>query len=212
MLTKQLEVWSQYPANVQIVVVDDGSPLHPISGVLAGRTLPNVAIYRINENVEGNVAGARNLAFLKAHNGWVVNLDIDHILPAISLNKLLKIESTLDPSRTYLPYRMQQFEGVGLKPLAPHSDTYILTRDLYWSIGGFDEALTGYYHHGACSHFKEAIKRTHPKVLNEVYTVYCGTDIVEDSNPLGGMPKKTHRGEWPVKKTLFNYTWNQIQL
>ncbi len=110
MLRKQLEYWRKYPENnnVQIVIIDDGSPNNPAEKVLTkGLFLGNidVSLYRIKEDIFQNTVGARNLGFTQAPEGWVFNLDMDHIVPSESMENLLQQLDGLCPSCYYVPDR-----------------------------------------------------------------------------------------------------------
>lgn len=151
MLERQALEWSGYPEALRIIVVDDGSPADRAEDVLD--TACPAAIYRIGVDVPWNRAGARNLAAHVAETDWILHADIDHVLSAEDAARL--VETLLDVSRWY---RFRRFR-VGkadetrrkdaIDPAAdygevkPHVDSYLCTRELYWSVGGYDEDFSG---------------------------------------------------------------------
>lgn len=156
MLGHQIAAWEEYPSEVQIILVDDGSP-EPARDVLMSRAsrklLERVDLYRIGVDIPWNRGGARNLATQEAMTDWIVHVDIDHILPARFARELLYID--FDPGRWY---RFERFrvgkadetrrkdkiaDDIEFGKIHPHIDSYLCTRDLYWKAGGYDEDYSG---------------------------------------------------------------------
>lgn len=156
MLSEQLRTWESYPAAVSIVLVDDGSPedarsivLHQSSAALRER----LSLYRIDVDIPWNRGGARNLGTQQATTDWIVHIDIDHVLPVTSAERLL--EFTPDPWRWYRFERYRRGradetrrkdkipESVEFGKIHPHIDSYLCTRDLYWAAGGYNEDFSG---------------------------------------------------------------------
>ena len=76
MLRTQFFQWHKYPEWVweylNIIVVDDGSPMKPAEEVFKDVIMPSssVSLYRIQEDIPWNHGGARNLAFTEMEEGW----------------------------------------------------------------------------------------------------------------------------------------------
>lgn len=156
MLAEQINVWNNYPDPVILIVVDDGSPepaYNVIEKYAALVTLERLQLYRIGIDVAWNRGGARNLGAHVAETEWIMQLDIDHILPADSARHLLEF----DPNPTQW-YRLERYrvgkadvtrkkdrihpdQEYGL--IHPHVDSYLCTRKRYWEIGGYDEDYSG---------------------------------------------------------------------
>lgn len=127
-----------------VTVVDDGSPTaKAVAAVEAIRQsgdsfyLPR--LFRIEQDVRWNWLAARNIGAHHAPDGWLLMTDMDHVVPAETLKAL--VYGQHDPSVVYFFHRK---EHTG-EDINPHSASFFLTRDLFWKIGGYDEALSGHY-------------------------------------------------------------------
>jgi hypothetical protein len=154
MLQEQLKVWKIYPQDVNIVVVDDGSWMFPALEVLQLAKLQNLLLYKIIQDIPWNHGGARNLAMAEIHEGWVVLTDVDHIMPVSSVERLQKM--TLDKTYVYYPRRYKAIQD-HVVDHHQHRDSFILHRDLFWEVGGFDERFSGYWN-GVSRLFRTALK------------------------------------------------------
>lgn len=139
-LDTQAAAWRAYPsdltAHLTVNVVDDGSPVpcvKPASVPCA------VRLFRIGVDIRWNWLAARNIGAHHADDGWLLLTDMDHIVPAETLR--LAMTAELDPSVVYV---FQRREHTGER-LGPHSASFLLTRQMFWTIGGYDETLSGHY-------------------------------------------------------------------
>lgn len=151
MLARQAEEWKGYPKEVQVVVVDDGSP-EPALDKLHGT---RAEVYRITVDIPWNRNGARNLGAYVAITGWILQTDIDHILPVTSARWLVENLTKLKKDHWYKfsRFRVGQADDtrkkdtidprVNFGEIKPHIDSYLVTRDLYWRAGGYDEDFSG---------------------------------------------------------------------
>ncbi len=142
-LAHQLGWWDTYPAflkaHIRAIVVDDGSPNDPASDVLGHVHLPfPVRLFRIEQDVPWNWLAARNIG-MHAAEGWCVLTDIDHVIPATTATSL--VYGKHDPA---VMYGFSRIEHTGER-ITPHSASWFLTRELFWTIGGYDESFSGYY-------------------------------------------------------------------
>lgn len=185
MLRVHLKYWRQYPepiaSRVSIVLVDDGSPMHPAEEVLQSEELPKVRIslYRIEENIPWNHGGARNLAMYRSsRKEFIVSTDIDLVMPVLSMLALLKMP--LDRNKIYIPARMYMNGEEQWKPGKRHKESFIMTREMFWRIGGFDEDFSGYWN-GVFTPFRMAQKRVAENImLDDVYLLNYA-DLVHDA-------------------------------
>jgi hypothetical protein len=171
MLTRQVEEWNQYPEGVTVICVDDGSP-EPALPIITGSSHSkfidvsnhdegrsvlswpqSIQLYRILVDKPWNRVGARNLGAHIATTEWILQADIDHILPADSARALLAF--TPDPNRWYrFPrWRFGAADGTRRKDaiapaceygqVHPHVDSYLIRKAAYWETGGYDEDYAG---------------------------------------------------------------------
>lgn len=194
MLREQIQYWNAYPDHVKekvkIIVIDDGSPNHLAEMTLKDLELGiDICLVRIEQDIFQNTVGARNLAFTYADEGWVWNIDLDHVIPWQSMEEVLNTQ--LDPNKYYIPARRQMNENRSHTPIHRHNDTYIMTRELFWEARGYNEEFVEYYYNGPISLFNTSLKRIAEKVeLYKPYVLYFSPEIIPDSSPLVGKEKK----------------------
>lgn len=168
-LRRQLEHWAGLPGELRqrlaAIVVDDGSPAHPASGALAEfllyrpRPFP-IRLFRIGVDVRWNWLAARNVG---AHHGrgWLLLTDMDHVVPAETLHAV--VHGDHDPGTVY---RFSRTEAGGAA-IHPHPNSWLMTRDMFWRIGGYDEALSGHY--GTDGSYRRRVADAAPvKILADV--------------------------------------------
>jgi glycosyltransferase involved in cell wall biosynthesis len=141
---------------VRVIVVDDGSP-EPAEPIIRRRAnedlLKRIELYRIGVDIPWNRGGARNLGAQQAATDWIVHIDIDHLLPPECAHALLKAEVLPDRWYRFRRFRNGQADETRMKDalprsqtfgeIKPHIDSYLVTRDLYWQAGGYNEDFSG---------------------------------------------------------------------
>lgn len=146
MLAEQYRIWSSYPEElkqkVSVIIVDDGSPLYPAVNVEMPEGLPLINIYRVAVDIPWHQDGARNLGAKEAKDGWLFLSDMDHAMPATSLEFLMK----QDGMNTF--YTFPRVDAPHMKPNAkgPGLNIYAMTKRTYWErMKGYDEDMCGQY-------------------------------------------------------------------
>jgi hypothetical protein len=146
MLKHQLSCWASYKACLlaipRITIIDDGSTKHPAADVIRNaecNDLP-LRLFRINENIPWNCAGARNLGCFQAE-GWIYVSDIDILLLPEEARKLFEA-MPLNKKHFYtlrrVDYRTGEERDVAQSNLLFHKDLFI-------KAGGYDEDYSGHY-------------------------------------------------------------------
>lgn len=143
-LRQHLSWWHTFPSFVRsklsAIIVDDGSPTSPAADVLRGRPLPfPIRHFRITVDVRWNWLAARNIGLHHAPDGWVAVTDIDHVIPESTATSL--IYGHHDPG---VIYGFSRREHTG-EALAAHPNSWFLTRAMFWTVGGYDETMSGFY-------------------------------------------------------------------
>jgi hypothetical protein len=162
-LRRHVEQWHALPddlkSHLRAIVVDDGSPERPAVAALADLSHPfPLKLYRIEQDVRWNWIGARNAGMHETREGWALTTDIDHFVDETLARALICGEH--DPAKVY---KFARREHTGEK-IKPHSNSYFLTRDMYWNrIGGHDESFSGFY--GSDGDHRRRVERAAPVVM-----------------------------------------------
>ena len=194
MLAENQRIWMSYPealrARLHVVIVDDCSPKgeRPGQKSLVAEGLASMRLFRLLEKKRWNWLACRNLGAKATTTAWMLLTDIDHALPTATLERL--VEGALDPNDVYRfrrvtaprvwPYALEECDSY-----KPHNDSWLLTRDLFFSpnVGGYDERLSGCY--GTSGEFKDrvvAAARAHI-MLPEVLIRYP-REVIPDASTL----------------------------
>lgn len=232
MLAEQYRVWAGYPdaikAVLEIVLVDDGSPV-PALTVPRPDGLPALRIYRVLVDLPWHQHGARNLAAHEAVGPWLLLTDMDHVVPADSLARLIDRLQTASPDAVFTFARL---DAPDLRPKVndrgqphPHVNTFAISKAHYWAIGGYDEDLVGY---GTDGFFRKRLYAAGPSVhLEDAPIIRYPREVIADANttPPGVNPKaarnvarhtthnqrvlaeKARRGEGP---RALSFLWERV--
>jgi hypothetical protein len=164
-LRRQIGWWLTYSPHLldqlSFIVVDDGSPTHPAARAIAGLQLPaRFRLFRIETDVRWNWLAARNIGAHEAEDGWILLTDIDHVVPASTADRV--IYGQHDP---LMVYAFSRREHTG-HPAFPHSASFLMTRAMFWRIGGYDERFSGLY--GSDGYYRRRVASIVPlKVLTD---------------------------------------------
>ncbi len=212
MLKRQLKVWEGYPAELrremQFLIVDDCSkvPARDVIGP-APKGL-NLAIYRILEDKYCNIGGARNLGTQVAESEWMVHTDVDIIIPAGAAREMLSL-ARKNERKIYKFNR--RFTDTGVMKI--HPGTMLLTRTLYWEIGGCDEDFVGNYGQTDIHFFHRAKDVAETEVCQDIMMEHYGAGETEGIDRSKLEPnrllfeEKKKTGAW--SKDFLRFTWER---
>jgi hypothetical protein len=218
MLAMQMDCWGTYRGVLaqppRILVIDDGSPKTSAADIIRkkARKLP-IQVYRIQEDIPWNFAGARNLGCHIAA-GWIYMSDIDTLLPAEDA-KMLFESQPLDPQCFYMPKRVWLPTGA----VAEHANVNLLFhKDKYLAIGGYDEDYAGNYGREETD-FLRRIQLVATKIIREDVTIkVVPPRVVRDARTKGRKRDKTHNikiferkeaAGFPNPVNPLRFTWNR---
>lgn len=147
---KQLAIWATYPKelldNLSIIVVDDGSPENSARDAIIfarsvlGMTLTfSLRLFRIEVDVRWNWLAARNIGMYQSEDGWCILTDMDHMIEARVLDSVMHGKHDED-----MIYRFSRREHSGMS-IHPHPNSMLMTKKMFWKVGGYDERLSGFY-------------------------------------------------------------------
>lgn len=133
----------------ELIVVDDGSGDDFAAKRLEDSSLSGKLV-TVLRDVSWNIPGARNWGMAIASNANCLRTDIDHRPTAATMAALVEA-----PPLKGQAWRFRRIDE-NHQPMKPHTDSYFLSRADYWSVGGYDERLSGAYGQNARDFFARA--------------------------------------------------------
>lgn len=205
MLSLQYEHWAKFSdstkAWLEVVLVDDGSQESPALAVPRPADLPPLRIFRVLEDRLWHQNGARNLGAFVAQGSWLFLTDMDHLVPEDTLVR------TAEVAKSNMVYKFHRLDAATGKPTLDrhgaeksHPNSWAMTRDQYWKVGGYDERTCGHY--GTDSFFRAKLQAsTKIKTLPFPIIRYDSTLVADASTR--GINRKEGRAEgWRRKLQL----------
>lgn len=188
MLARQYANIAALPADVrgalQLIVVDDGSPKTPAfppGGVktaaeaVAELGIAGFQLYRVEVDVRWNWLTCRNIGVEKAKTEWVLLTDMDHLTPEDTLRRIT--EHKLNPRKAY---RFSRLDLPDLTPYKPHPNSWLMTRELFDKIGGYDERFSGFY--GTDGEFRDRVRANAEVVMLDQPLIRVPREVVPDAS------------------------------
>jgi len=178
MLRRHLMEWEMYPAAVKsclsIFIVDDCSSKVPDFHF---PTEIDGHLYRITEKYAWNWGACRNIGAHHAPSGWLLLTDMDHMVACDDMVHIMNELDNLDEERVYFLTR----QNTDRKPIKPHGNSYLMTRDMYWRIGGHDEGFAGTYYGATGMYRKQLAKLIHPIQTLSIPLTFFTLDNISDA-------------------------------
>lgn len=178
MLHIHLANWRGWPRKVsqrfEFILVDDGSPNHPAAEELVkAPALDDLDIkcFRVPVDKPWHQHAARNIGAHEAKGNWLLLTDMDHLVPQSTAEALLKIDDRCGTLNIPDVFTFTRRDAPGLEKKMhpktgeehPHPNSFCMTKDTYWTVGGYDEDFCGIY--GTDGMFRKRLW----SIVNEVY-------------------------------------------
>lgn len=122
----------------ELILIDDHSPV-PISAP-PGLPALNLRIFRIDDDIDWNQPGARNLGVIQARSYQVLLHDLGQSTPAATLEKVIALGDTQDTI-----YKFHRLAEDDQSILAEHPNTLLMARARFLKYFGYDEEFAGHY-------------------------------------------------------------------
>lgn len=185
MLRVQFERLRALPGDVRadlaVIVVDDGSPDGEAQGEDIGCPL---SVFRIEVDIRWNQDAARNIAAHHAETRWLLLTDMDHLVPSATfariLGRKLSASTVYRFSRETLMSRPLPGAALVTTPYKPHPNSWLLTRELYDRIGGYDERFAGHY--GTDAEFRDRAARSAAIELLTAALIRVPREVIPDAS------------------------------
>jgi hypothetical protein len=183
MLEEQQRAWAAYPQELReklhVILVDDGSPRWPARPHIQTAEqlgLASLRLYRTSVDIRWNWIFCRNLGVQQAATDWVFMTDIDHVMPPKTLAYIMAAK--LNPAKAY---RLSRVDAPKLTPYKPHPNTWLMTRETFYKVGGYDERFSGFY--GTDGEFRRRVQERSGgmDLLSQVMVRYP-LEVIADAN------------------------------
>ena len=201
MLNVQIEEWNKWREDildrVTIFVIDDGSKT-PLEKSLFDCCKAKVRLFRILVNKPWNVPGAQNLGMYNANDGWCFTSDIDHVIPYHQM-EILFDETLVEPSKYYFFPRKRAYKEAD-DYINQHSNSWLMTKKLFWESGGYDEDFAGFYGHDKTFRIGMGKLAGKKQDLDRPYLTVFSTREVKDAET----------NEWGRKNSEYDATKNSL--
>jgi len=148
MYRRQVQEWERYLPRVKyyvsIIVTDDCSTKFPLRDIPEVPNNTKIRRFQITRKVPWNWLACRNIGTHHAPGRWILLTDMDHLVSVENIERIAQRlrRGCLKEDWVYLFVRKDAPNNTKYKP---HNDSYMMTRKLYWKIGGYDEELAGNY-------------------------------------------------------------------
>lgn len=183
MLREHYRVMEQYPLLLaryaELVVCDDASDAPAFHPTAACRV--DVRVFRIDPpHVPWSHRCATNIAARHARGEWLLLTDIDHLLTPGAAMALVGSLDVLDSSKVYT---LERRSTQGTHNPKRHPDTWLIHRDAWRRMGGWDERYRGFY--GQNARHWERVRHWfgEPVPLQIELTEYTRADVPDASSP-----------------------------
>lgn len=220
MLAKQMEIVAEYPEEIDVIVVDDGSP-EP------AQVPEGISLYRIEEDIPWNREQARNIGAYVAATDWIIQTDIDHVLPVESAKALISHDLNESLWYRFPRWRVGRADETRKKDsihhmkkfgkIHPHIDSYLMTRWQFMA-SPYDERFSGSL--GGGTPFLERQKSLYgePHTLPDEICLHVYTSHEVKDSSIDGLSRD--KSEYIRKreefghegaKTILHHPWHQVQ-
>lgn len=148
MLHRQIEEWDKYSQFVRdrlsIVITDDNSKKMPMPEIDFPEGVKGLQYRITGEKVPWNWLACRNIGAFHAKSKWLLLTDMDHMLSVGAAESLMHtlVKGRIPEDWIYLFTRVDAPDNI---PYKPHNDSFLMTKEMYWKVGGYDEELAGNY-------------------------------------------------------------------
>lgn len=163
LLKKQIENWNNFPHQVEIILIDDGSCIFPAEDYLKDFDYPNFQLWKVDKDLGFNSHGCRNLIANLASTDTVLFMDIDCFISPENVAFLKKVNFKSD---SVYKFNLFNSSHISWHSFPGHHNVFIVNKHKFWEAGGYDESFTG-WHKGDREFLERLEKVTKLKKISE---------------------------------------------
>ena len=217
----QQRIWGKYTDKmkkaIEVIVTDDCSPKEGcLENAIVQPVYPNLRCFKIKEKVPWNWLQCRNIGGHYANSPWILLTDMDHVLTYENARGLLKRLPSLEKN---VVYQLRRIREVDQKPYKHHNDSFIVSKELFWLCGAYDEHYSGLY--GTSGKFRRRLFR-HAKEnkMIPLDLVLYGREVIPDASTTDFKRKEGRDPNWMKERhashpggfTHFKYPYEEIRI
>lgn len=175
--------WKKYDEdvlkNIEFIITDDCSKKFPLKNINKPEEL-NIRYFEIQQKVDWNWLACRNVGAFHSKGKWLLITDIDHFVRHDNIKVLHKKIKYISEEYVYMLER----RNLSDKRINNHGNSFLMTREMYWKIGGYDETLSGRYSGTTMAYKKRILWNTKGLKLVEI-PLHCISDNdIDDSQTI----------------------------
>lgn len=178
MLAAHYANWACFPRmareRMQIRICDDASPKNP--AWIQTPSPIDTRVFRIRPpHIRWSHKCATNIAAHNTTADWLLLTDMDHVVPLSTCEHILTCALNIQNVYTFKRRNMK------LEEIKHHPDTWLIHRDTWKRLGGWDERFRGYYGQNADC-WRRVRHIVGEPVELPVYVIGVGRDDVKDAS------------------------------
>jgi hypothetical protein len=196
---KRLNNWGSFNKDLlkelQFILIDDYSD-NILDKCYFDQFNLNLKVARIETDIMWNQSGAHNLGSQLASGEWLFMMDIDHWIDEKSTLYLCRSNKNKSSSYFFNRIYMEKF-------LASAPNIYLITKEKFWSLGGYDEDFAGCYGY-------------EDKLLNKIIRDYTISELSSiqvrvDNAPTQNLDRTRDRNKLLLNKKMSEYYSNNYK-
>lgn len=215
-LKKHIKAWKSFPAaakeRLNFSVIDDHSKI-PAVEVLNDIDLSDIdlSIYRVEDDIFCNMSGVKNLSAKVCETEWMLELDMDTMASAESVEKMLKKAEGSGKGEAFRFNRRVE-DSQHEKNDIVHPFVCLIRKDDFWRAGGCDEDFAGSYGYTDAGFWHKSKDLITVEECRDIYLDYLpegNSEIVRNTKRNHKLLKsKKKSGKWSTDYIRFK--WKKV--
>lgn len=141
-IAQMQEISHRFP-DTEYIIVDDHSSESYEFNIFEG--INNLKLFRICDNIDWNMACARNIGVHESSGDIIFIFDIDHIIDPRQIACFFSNVNSLKPGERGLFRRIKISKDGLYYNIKSHKNSFIIHRSDFEKVGGYEELFSGNY-------------------------------------------------------------------